>query len=195
MIVKILLNFILGYVSISVEGFFIERFINTCISKRILLWNMRREKSSLLYSNISIKDFRKIKDIAKKSNCKIKIKDKKGLPFIFRKYRKRKIFMFFIVPIILLIMISSNFVWNVEINGLESINSQELIEALSQEGLEIGKYKNKIDKNKVINNIRLKRNDISWISIDLKGTNAIVSVVEAKEKPSIVKEDEYCNIV
>lgn len=195
MIIKILLNFILGYVSISVEGFFIERFINTCISKKILLWGMKREKSSLLYSNISIKDFKNIKKIANKMNCRIRIREKKGLPFIFRKYRKRKIFLILTIPIITLIIISSNFIWNIEIRGLENIDDKEFIQTLTEEGLEIGKYKNKINTNEVINNIRLKRNDISWISINLKGTNAIVSVVEAKEKPELIKENEFCNII
>ena len=36
MIFKILLQYILGYVNISVEGYYIERFINTCLAKGIL---------------------------------------------------------------------------------------------------------------------------------------------------------------
>ena len=72
MFLKILLNYILGYVNIRVEGFFIERFINICISKKILLWNMKREKSTILYANIGIQDYKKLK------NIKVK-KDKKEL--------------------------------------------------------------------------------------------------------------------
>lgn len=41
MFLKILLYYILGYVNISVEGYFIERFINICISKKIILWNLK----------------------------------------------------------------------------------------------------------------------------------------------------------
>ena len=71
MIFKLFLEFIFGYVNISVEGYYIERFINICISKNILLWNMKREKSTYLNSNIGIKEFKKIKEIAKKTKCKI----------------------------------------------------------------------------------------------------------------------------
>ena len=35
----------------------------------------------------------------------------------------------------------------------------------------------------IVNKIRLQRNDIAWIGIDIKGTNAIVKVVKADEKP------------
>ena len=107
MIFKILLSYICGYVNISVEGYFIERFINMCISKGILLWNIKREKSTYLQTNISIKDFKKIKDIAKKTKCRVAINRKKGLPFILNRYKKRKIFVFALVVIILSIFTTS----------------------------------------------------------------------------------------
>lgn len=31
--------------------------------------------------------------------------------------------------------------------------------------------------------------------IHIRGTNAIIEIVEADKKPDIVNEDEYCNIV
>ena len=66
MYLKILLNYILGYVNIKVEGFFIERFINICISKKILLWNIKRKKSTIMYANIGINDYKKYADYCKK---------------------------------------------------------------------------------------------------------------------------------
>ena len=37
MFIKILLKYILGYVRITVEGYYIERFINICHNNNILL--------------------------------------------------------------------------------------------------------------------------------------------------------------
>ena len=72
MLLKIILNYILGYVRIKVESMFIERFINMCMSKKIFLWNMKREKSTILYSNISIRDYKRIREISKKTKSQIK---------------------------------------------------------------------------------------------------------------------------
>ena len=47
----------------------------------------------------------------------------------------------------------------------------------------------------IINQIRLKRSDIAWIGIEMKGTNAIVKVVKAESKPKIIDDEDYCNIV
>ena len=85
MFLKIWLNYIIGYVNIKVEGYFLERFINICISKKILLWNIKRKKASLLYANISVSDYKKLKEIARKTKTRVKIESKKGIPFILHR--------------------------------------------------------------------------------------------------------------
>ena len=143
MYIKIILSYILGFLRISVEGYFIERFINLCVSKNILLWKTNREKSTFLKANITIRDFKKIAPIAKKTKCKIKIETKKGLPFIFNKYKKRKIFFVFLFLIVIAIIALSNFVWNIQVEGNSKIPTEEIIATLKQEGLDIGKLKRK----------------------------------------------------
>ena len=195
MFIKILLNYILGYVRITVEGYYIERFINICRKNKIIIWNLKRDKSVRLNLNIGIKDFKEIKKIAKKTKCKVKIIKKKGLPFLFNRYKKRKIFFGFLLLILILIGISSNFIWNIEIKIENAEQLDNIYEDITSAGLETGKMKNKINTKEIINQIRLKRNDIAWMGIELKGTNAIVKLVKAERKPDIVDEEDYCNIV
>ena len=195
MYLKILLNYILGYVNIKVEGFFIERFINICISKKILLWNIKRKKSTIMYANIGINDYKKLKPIAKKTKSKISIQNKKGLPFVVHKYRKRKIFVGLLAVIFIALFVMSKFIWNIEIKGNNQISKAEILEELNKQGLKIGAYKGKINSNSIINRVRLDRNDIAWMGIDLEGTNAIVEIKETSKAPEIIDENEYCNIV
>ena len=157
---KILINYILGYIDIEVEGFYIERFINMCISKRIFLWNINRKKSSIMHVNIGIQDFKNIREIAKKTSCKVKINTKKGIPFIFNRYKKRKILLIMSICIFFCIYILSNFIWNIEINGLNRINAEEIYRVLEENGMKIGILKTNIDTKKIVNNIRLERQDI-----------------------------------
>ncbi len=195
MIIKRIINYISGYLRIIVEGYYIERFINICRNKKYKMWNLKKNSDIKVALNIEIKDFREICKIAKKTQCKVKIKTKRGLPFLLHKYKKRKIFVLFLILIIFLVFLSSNFVWNIEIieeNGLEIEN---IMESINTAGLTIGEFKSNIDTKEIINKVRLERNDIAWMGIELKGTNAIVKLVKAEEKPEIVDEDEYCNIV
>lgn len=195
MFIIIIFNYIIGYIRISIEGYYIERFINICGNEKITIWNLKRNKNVKLELNIGIKDLKKVAKIAKQTKCKIKIIKKKGLPFLFNRYRKRKLFFVFLLVIIIGLGISSNFVWNIQIVEEDKESIENLYQDVVKSGLEIGKMKSKINTKDIINKVRLKRNDIAWMGIELKGTNAIVKVVKATAKPEIVDDNEYCNIV
>ncbi len=188
-------NLVTGYVTIRVEGFFIERFINICISKRILLHNIQREKSTLMYANISINNYKRIKEVAKKTKTSVKITNKVGLPFVMHKYRKRKIFGVFFLIIFVGIIVLSNYIWNIDIEGNINITKEEILTLLEENGLYIGVAKDDINTKSIINKIRLSRKDIGWIGINIEGTNAIIKVKEADIAPELIDKDEYCNIV
>lgn len=195
MLLKILMNYLFGFVRIYVEGYYIERFINICKSKGIFLWSLKREKSSILHSNVGIQDFKKMRKIAETTKCRVRIEKKRGIPFFLHRYKKRKFFVVCLIIVILAIILASNFVWNIEITGNQSVKAEEIMVSINKSGLEIGKWKKNLDLKKVINDIRLDRADIAWVGIEIKGTNAIVKIVEADEKPNIVDETKYCNIV
>ena len=195
MFIKILLNYITGYIKIVVEGYYIERFVNICKSKNICFWNMKREKASILYANVGISEFKKIKSIAKKMQCHVKIERKRGLPFVFNRYKKRKGFLVLLILVIVGLVFCSNYVWNIEVNGIINISKQQLLEQLNQYGLKVGTAKGKIDTKQIVSDIRLIRNDIAWMGISISGTNAIVDVVEATEKPQIIDDTEFSNII
>ena len=195
MLLKILLKYILGYVRITVEGYYIERFINICTTSKILIWNLKREKGVKLHLNIGINDFFKAVKVAKKLKCRIRITKKRGIPFLINKYKKRKIFFITLIIIVILIGVSTNFVWNINIEVEDNLELQNIEQDIKEAGLEVGMLKKNVDTQEIINKIRLDRSDISWVGIELKGTNAIVKIVKATEAPEIIDEKDYSNIV
>lgn len=195
MIIKILFSYIIGYLGITIEGYYIERFINMCRSNKIAIWHLKRKKDVQLDFRVNIHDFKEICDIAKKTKCKLRIKSKKGLPFLLHRYKKRKIFFILLIAMIFLTLLSSHFVWNVDIREENGQELENIAKDMEEAGLKTGKLKSKIDTKEIINKIRLQRKDIAWMGIELKGTNAIVKVVKADEKPEIIDDDEYCSII
>ena len=195
MLIKLILRMILGYVKIQVEGYYVERFINICTNRKLLIWNLKRKNVAQLCLNIGIRDFKKLSDIARRTNCKIRIINKKGIPFLLYKYKKRKIFAIFLLIIIIMIFISSMYVWNIDIYIQDNESIENIQEDLQKLGLKQGIKKNKIDTDKIINDIRLNRSDIAWIGIDIEGTNVRVNIVKAKEQPEIISNKDYCDII
>lgn len=168
MIFKILIRYILGYVNISIQGYYIERFINVCISKGVFLWNVRIERSTYAHANVGLKNFRKLRDIAKKTNCRIKLNSRRGVPFLMDRYKKRKMFFMLLALITIFVYTESQFVWNIEVSGTERISNEEILSELAEGGLKIGAKKSSIKPKEIINQMRLKRDDIAWMNIDMK---------------------------
>lgn len=195
MLIKIIIKYLIGYVRVEVEGYYIERFINICTNNNILIWNLKREKNIRLYLNIGIRDFKKLSSICKKTKCRVKIKTKHGIPFLLNKYRKRKIFATLLITIAVSIFLSSHYIWNIEVRGEEGYEFENITQDINEAGLKVGKLKAKVDTKDVIEKLRLKRDDLAWAGIELKGTNAIVKLVKADQSPNIIDESEYCNIV
>ena len=195
MFIKIIFNYIIGYIRISIEGYYIERFINICRNNKIAIWNLKRDKNVKLELNVGIKELKRVAKIAKKTKCKMRITKKKGLPFLFNRYKKRKLFFAFLIAIIIILAISSNFIWNIQIVEEDKDTMENLYQDVIDSGLTIGTMKSKINTKDIINKVRLKRDDIAWMGIELKGTNAIVKVVKATAKPDIIDDEDYCNIV
>lgn len=195
MFTKIFLSYIQGYLKVTVEGYYIERFINICRKNNIAIWNIRKTEDVCISFNMETKEFKNVCKIAKRTKCKIKIKAKKGFPFLLFRYKKRKLFLFLLILLVFILWLSSNFIWNVEIIEQEGQNFENIEKDIEAAGLKIGTLKTKIDTKEVINKIRLERSDLAWVGIEFSGTKAIVKVVASDEKPEIIKEDEYCNVI
>lgn len=187
--------YIFGVVDIVVEGFFIERFMNLCKAENVVLWSSKVEKGTVLKARISKADFKVIRHAARKTSCHVSLVRKSGLPFTLKKYKKRKVFAIALFVIAIFCFVITRFIWNIEIIGNEKISKEEILSDIAKYGIQEGKLKSKLDLDEIKNEIRLNRNDLAWIGIDIQGTNVIVTVVEAIEEPKIIDENTPTNIL
>jgi len=167
-----------GTILVEIQGFFTERYINLCRINNVKIWNIQNISGGIIRFNIAIKDFKKLKSITKKTKCKVKILGKKGIYFKCFKYRKRRIVILLLASFIFLCFLSNSFIWKVHVTGNEYLKESDIIESLKESGVYVGRSKIGLKTKKVINNLRVLQPDISWVGIDIEGTNVIVNVVE-----------------
>ena len=84
-------RFIRGYVRIRVRTVSYDRFLNICALHGFYIWDLT-PKENAYELNISIKDFRKLRPLARKTGAHIRIVKKRGLPFWLFRNRHRKAF-------------------------------------------------------------------------------------------------------
>lgn len=188
-------NYVRGYVIIVVEGYFLEKFINICTHRQIYLWDVKIQNNCTMILKVSINGFKQTRHVAHKSNCRIKIRRKIGLPFILHRYRKRKALFIGLLIFIAILYVLTSFIWTIDIKGNKIIPSQHIIDNLASLGLRTGVPRYGIDVDRIINNMEVLIDDIGWIGISIKGTKAEIQIVERVRMPEIVEKDKPCDIV
>lgn len=188
-------NYLRGYVIIIVEGYFIEKFFNVCSHRQILLWDIRRHKDFVVTMRVSIKGFKLLRPVARKTKCRVRILKKRGLPFLFNKYRKRKAFFAGAFLFIVLMYVMTSFIWSVEITGNKELTANFLEDALADNGIGPGVLKFGIDTEKAVTGMMTGIRELAWISIEVKGTKVKVQLRERKPMPQMVPKNVPCNIV
>ncbi|HHV29683.1 MAG TPA: sporulation protein YqfD [Clostridium sp.] len=188
-------NYIRGYVIIFIEGYFLEKFVNICTRRQILLWDIKRNKNSKMTLKISIQGFKRLRPIAKKTGCRVKILNKRGLPFLLNRYRRRKTFLLGAAVFIVLFYIMTSFVWSIEVIGNEKIETDIILKSLTQQGVKPGVFKYKINPEEIANTIILDIDGLSYVNVLLKGTKIKVEVAEGVKRPPIIPLNEPCDIV
>lgn len=179
-------------------GYSPERFLNLCKNKKIDVWGLEaRQNAYDMY--IRITGFRKLKPILKKTQTKVTIEGRYGLPFFFHKYRKRKLFFAGIILCLILIYSFTFFVWDIHLQGNLTITNNVLIEYLETQNISHGMLKAKVDCEQISKDIRKNFDDIIWVSTSVQGTRLLIHVkentdtfetTEEKAEPSDIVADK-----
>ena len=204
MLIK-LLKYLKGYVKIKVEGYSPERLLNLCNVHHILLWGVEyKEAAYELY--MSIEDYKKMRPLVRKTQTKLTLLEKCGLPFFLHRFRKRKLFFGGMLFCAVSIYSLSLFVWNIHIEGNVTQQTEELLDYMETLGVSHGVLKSKIVCEEIETKLRSKYPNILWVSAELRGTRIlvqikenededIVSSIEEKEESAVRIVSEHAGIV
>jgi len=188
-------NFFRGYVVIRIEGLSLEKFINYAISRGVYFWDIIRVDYTTLEAKVGLKGYKELRHIVKRVGCKVKIYGKIGYPFFVHKIKVRKMFLVGFVISLLLIIVGTSFIWNIEVFGNKSISTQKIIGYLKSNNLYPGVFKYHVNLLDIENNMMLEFEDIAWVGINLKGTKVIVDIVEKVKPPKKIPVNIPCDII
>lgn len=187
------IRYIQGYLLVRITGYSPERFLNLCRYKEIYLWGLEPKRDSYELF-ITVRGFRKLKPILKKTGTKVRILKRFGFPFFFHKYRKRKIFFGGLVFCVGFLYVMSLFVWNIHIDGNFTRTDEVILELLESKQIVHGMLKKKVDCDRIVKDIRKEFDDIVWVSAYVTGTRLMIQVKENTDTfPVETKKEETPN--
>lgn len=183
----IILRYIFGYVKVQVHGFAPERFMNLIIKNDIVVWDVENTQEGYVF-HTGRKNLTKMKPILQKTNMKIKILKKCGLPYFFKRHRKRAAFLFGFLMFGVVLYTLSLFVWEVKVTGEDQLVAENILKCIEKKYVKLGTKKTEINCNELEEDLRRDFEEISWVSCELKGTGLTVYLEEGLAPKS--KEDE-----
>lgn len=175
-----LLRFIRGYLLVRITGYSPERFLNACSHKKIEIWGLKPKDHGYEFY-LSVKAFKNLKPILKKTETKIIILQKFGLPFLLYRKRKRNGFFLGIAGGIFLLYILTLFVWEIDIRGNLAYTEETLLRFLEEHQVKYGSLKTHVDCTKIVMDLREEYEDILWVSAHIQGTKLVIRVKENED--------------
>lgn len=192
MLIKII-RWLKGYVNFIGTGKFPERFINLLNHNGVVYWDVYPNEKGIVGS-MAIYDYLRIRKYAKRSSVKLKITRKNGLPIFVNKYKHRKGLLIGAVCGLLIMCFLSQYVWVVDIKGVNNLSYTEVKQAVENSGLKVGAYKNNLDVGKIERDIILEIPQIGWMAVNCLNNVATVEIKEKAQKPKIEKAHYPCNL-
>ena len=188
-------NYFRGYVVIRIEGLSLEKFINYAILKGVYLWDINRIDYTTLEAKVGLEGYKELRHIVKRAGCRVKIYSKIGYPFFMHKIKARKMFLTGSVISLLLIVLGTSFIWDIEVVGNKNISTENIVEYLNSNNLYPGAFRYHVSLLDIENKMMLEFEDLAWVGINLKGTKIMVDIVEKVTPPVNIPVSVPCHIV
>lgn len=186
--------FLTGYKRVSLPREQLPKMLDLCRSLGARYWGVEQtEELGILYT--SFFGSKKLLAEAKHRGISIDSVEDGGLPGAMIKHRGRLGIPIGLLLASLMIFASGQVIWDIRVDGERGM-SEEQVEALLDEcGLRVGVRKSSLDIDVLENRVLILSENISWISVNLRGTVANVEIREVDFAPENEELPEASNLV
>jgi len=171
------MRFLRGYICFTASDGFPERFLNLCNQAGVAVWDISWS-SGTMHGRTDRRGFAAMSDCAAPAGIALAASCKCGLPFFLQKYRKRVGLLIGLVLCIATLRVLSGMVWVIEVQGNERVAAEDILEVMQQHGLYLGARRNSLDAREISEIVREQLPGISWISVNLRGSSAVIELKE-----------------
>lgn len=169
---------LVGYLSIRFRGQRVERFINLCLQAGIPVWDVYTTRGGVVVGKTSIAGFKAMRPVASRSGVRVRIIKRRGLPFLLARLWQRTAFACGALLFIVSLYVMGSIIWFVEVRGNEDVPTEMVLQAAAELGLRPGVYRGGLTSTQLARSLTIKLPELSWVGVEVKGSYAIIEVVE-----------------
>lgn len=157
-------------ITLEIKSLMPEKFINLLWKNKIFIKNVRKKDISTFVMDISLGDYRKIEEIGRKTDTKIKIVKRKGMAFFILKMKKRRAMIFGSVIFIFIIYYLSTFIWKIDIETDKNLSPYEIRRELLSYGIKEGINKKNLNVYSIEEKLIEDNENIMWVRVRTEGS-------------------------
>ena len=187
-------NIARGISDIEVKGENPERLLNALCDNNIEFWETKPVDDFCIKLKIHSADYPTLNSLRGMNGLDIKLSSSRGGKRIAKHMRRRIALVSAFSVMVVLLAVSSLFVWNIEVSGNEKLSDAEIIRALNDCGVSYGTFWPSVSSDIVRSKMLLKLDNISWVTVNLHNSKAELVVHERVKKPDIYDKDDFCDI-
>lgn len=189
-----IVSFFTGYVEIVIRGVHLEKLINLLTGSGFYLWDIKKAAPEVMVAKIRNHGYVKIRPFVKKTGALVKIRHKKGWPFLRKKIMRRKIFWIGAILALGILLYLSSLTIFIKIDGFSGTEREELIKVLKNAGLKPGRPTKDLllEKRRIERDTIIRTPEAVWLGINFKGIVAEVKAVKRKNPPP---PDKGCDLI
>lgn len=184
-----------GIITIEIQALMPEKFINILWKNDIHAKNIKKITMTTLIMDISLNDYDKVEEIAKKTNTKLRILKKRGVAFYIIRLKKRIALLIGGMLFVCIIYYLSTFIWNIEIDSQHNISPYEIRQELLSLGIKPGINKRNINVYDIEDKLIKYNDDIMWVKARIEGSSLRINAEERTSPPNLITQDSPCNLI
>ena len=178
---------------VQIFGAYPESFINMAVTNGIELWNLKRADDNTLLFDTYESCEASLKMLAEKCCVELELiryRDKSRKIF-----KNRYLLLILCLGLGLCLFVSSLFIWRIEIHGNERLSRGEILRALEDSGVYVGRFWPGIRADPVRSSFIPALEDVAWMTVNINGSRAVVLINERMPKPEIYEESDAADLV
>ena len=188
-------RWITGWAEVRLSGAEPEKVLYAMAERGVAFWGATPPTDYSIKVKVPRKAVRGLPRLAQGLGCEAVVLHRHGVPALLSMIRRRFALIGCILAAVLLLVVSNFYVWEIEVEGNETIPAGVIRQALADCGVDIGSYWPAFSQDQIRNSVILRVPGIRWMTVSIRGSHAQVIVREARGHLDPVNEDEYVKIV
>ncbi len=192
MLIFKLMYLIKGYVVVKVKNANFEKITNLLRKNNVVIWDVEKNENEIKFK-MSYDDYKKHIHIIKKT--KVEMVKTKGFVFKLNKIKVRKGFIGGVFVLIICFYLLTSLVWNVQVIGPNQMTSNQVIEFLEENEINVPITHGSIDSKNIETLLYKKFDNFKFVEVYVEGSKLIIFVKEKIKEKAEIKSNEPTSIV